>query len=119
MKFLVDANLPYKFAESLRKSGYDVVHTDDFPNKDRSTDKEIRQFSVNENRIVINKDSDFLDSHLVNHIPSKLLLISTGNITNNNLRLLMEAYFEQIVQLFNNYDLIELNNEKIIAHESL
>jgi len=34
MKFLVDANLPYKLAISLKNRGYDAVHTDDLPNKD-------------------------------------------------------------------------------------
>lgn len=117
MKFLIDANLPYKLAESLKKNGFDVVHTDDFPHKERTKDSDIRDASLEQNLIVITKDTDFLDSHVINQIPKKLLLISTGNITNKALRDLFEKYFYKIVALFVNYDLIEMDNDKITVHE--
>jgi predicted nuclease of predicted toxin-antitoxin system len=66
---------------------------------------------------VITKDSDFLDSHLIQGIPSKLLLVSTGNITNKELLDLFDKYFETSIKLFATFDLIELNNEQIIGHE--
>ncbi len=117
MKFFIDANLPFKLADLLKSKGYDVLHTDDLPNKERTTDNEIRIISIEQERIVITKDSDFLDSHLINGIPTKLLYVSTGNIKNKNLMGLIEKYFNEIFQLFEIYDLIELTNEEIIAHE--
>jgi predicted nuclease of predicted toxin-antitoxin system len=117
MKFLVDANLPFKLAVNLRDRGFDTLHTDDLPNKERTTDKEIRKVSIDQDRIVITKDTDFLDSHLIQGIPSKLLLITTGNIINKDLISLIEKYFETAIQLFEIYDLIEINNEEIISHE--
>ncbi|NOX46701.1 MAG: hypothetical protein GXO89_06960 [Chlorobi bacterium] len=117
MIFLVDANLPYKLALMLRNKGYDVLHTDDLSNKERTTDNEIRDISLDQNRIVITKDSDFLDSHLVNQIPKKLLLVSTGNIVNKDLFHLFNKYFDDIVSLFDNYNLVEINNQEIVAHE--
>lgn len=117
MRFLVDANLPFKLAKSLKDKGYDVVHTDDLPDKERTTDKEIKTISADQNRIVITKDSDFLDSHIITQVPSKLLLVTTGNIINKSLIHLFDVYFETIVELFNSYDLIELDNEQIIGHE--
>jgi predicted nuclease of predicted toxin-antitoxin system len=117
MKFLIDANLSFKLAKSLKDKGYDVIHTDDLPAKERTKDKEIRDISVTQNCIVITKDSDFLDSHLINGIPSKLLLVTTGNITNKALIHLFDNYFEKIIDLFKSYDLIELDNEQIIGHE--
>ena len=117
MKFLIDANLPFKLATLLKKKGYDVIHTDDLPDKERTKDKEIRDISINEDRIVITKDSDFLDSYLIIGKPPKLLLVTTGNIINKSLILLFDGYFETIVDLFNSYDLIELNNQQIIGHE--
>jgi len=74
MKFLVDANLPFRFARYLTSKGYDVIHTDDLPSKERTTDKEIRKVAVEQDRIIITKDSDFLDSHLIQGIPGKLFL---------------------------------------------
>ncbi len=117
MIFLIDANLPYKLAKRLKVRGFDALHTDDLPNKERTTDKEIRDISISQNRIVITKDSDFLDTHLINNIPRKLLLVSTGNIVNKELFLLFDNHFNEIVKLFDIYDLVEINNLEIIVHE--
>jgi predicted nuclease of predicted toxin-antitoxin system len=117
MKFFVDANLPFKLAIRLRELGFDAIHTDDLPNKERTSDGEIRKVSVEQNRVVITKDSDFLDSHLIQGIPRKLLFITTGNIVNKDLLGLIEKYFETVTRLFEIYDLIEITNEDIIGHE--
>lgn len=117
MKFLIDANLPFRLFVALKAKGYDVLHTDDLPNKERTSDKEIRSISAQQNRTIISKDSDFLDSHLISGIPAKLLLVTTGNIINKELLNLFDKYLDSIVQQFDLYDLIELDNEQIIAHE--
>lgn len=117
MKFLIDAILPFRLAKTLKNRGFDIIHTDDLPNKERTTDKEIRKISVDQNRIVITKDSDFLDSHIILGVPSKLLFVTTGNITNRELIDLFDKHFVTSINLFEIYDLIELNNEQIIGHE--
>ena len=117
MKFLVDANLPFRLALYLISKGYDVIHTDNLPFKERTTDKEIRKIAVEQDRIIITKDSDFLDSHLIQGIPGKLFFVTTGNITNKELLVLFENYFESVVQLLEIYDLIELNDDQLIVHE--
>ena len=117
MKFIVDAQLPYQLSKLLQYKEFDSIHTDDLPNKERTTDNELRILSVGQGYIVITKDSDFLDSHLIQGIPSKLLIVTTGNIANKDLLNLFDKYFDIIIQLFNNYDLIELNNDQIVAHE--
>lgn len=75
MKFLMDANLPFRLAKILKDKGYDIIHTDDLPEKERTKDNEIRRISAEQNYIIITKDSDFLDSHLLKGIPYKLLLV--------------------------------------------
>ena len=117
MKFIVDANLPYKLALTLKNKGYDAIHTDDLPSKDRTTDKEILKVSETQDRNVITKDADFLDSYIINKTPKKLLLISTGNISNKLLAKLFDIYFDSIVKLFETYNFIDMNNEQIIGHE--
>ncbi len=117
MKFLIDANLPFRLSIALKAKNYNVLHTDDLPNKERTSDKEIRSVSVQQNRTIITKDLDFLDSHLISGIPTKLLLVTTGNIINKELIVLFDKYFESIVQQFDSYNFIELNNEQIVAHE--
>ncbi|MCK4665004.1 MAG: DUF5615 family PIN-like protein [Bacteroidales bacterium] len=117
MKFIIDAQLPFGLARFLNKKGFDIIHTDDLPNKERTTDNEIREIPIKENRIVITKDFVFLDSYYINNIPPKLFLITTGNIKNKDLFKLIEKYFDKIIEMFKEYNLIELDNNKIIGHE--
>ena len=117
MKFLVDANLPFRLAKLLKSKGFDVIHTTSLPDAERTDDIELRRISTNQNRIMITKDSDFLDSHIIQGIPEKLLLITTGNIVNNKLIALFDQSFETIVQLFETHNLIELSEQEIVVHE--
>jgi len=43
----------------LKRKGFDVIHTGDLPNKERTTDNKIRMLAKEENRNVITKDNDF------------------------------------------------------------
>ena len=117
MRFIIDAQLPAALAKFLTQKGYDVIHTDDLPNKECSSDNEIREISVRERRIVITKDSDFLDSFYVKSIPPKLLLVSTGNIKNKVLISLFDSNIQKIVELFADFSFVELCNSEIIGHE--
>lgn len=117
MKFLIDAQLPYRLAKLLREEGYDVIHTDDMQYKERTADREIRELAILKNRIVIRKDLDFLDSYYIKNIPEKLLLITTGNIKNKKLMQLFEHNLEKTITLFANYIFLEFNNDEIIGHE--
>lgn len=117
MKFIVDAQLPFALSKFLSKQGFDVIHTDDLPNREFTTDSEIREISIKEERIVITKDSDFLDSYYLKGIPRKLLLISTGNIRNKALLSLFESNLNTIIELLNTYSFIEIDNYEIIGHE--
>ena len=117
MKFLNDANLPYKLTRLLLEKGYDVIHTDDLPEKERTIDEEIRNISIIEGRVIITKDSDFFESHLIREIPTKLIWINTGNIVNRDLFLLIDKYFDYIVDLLDQVDLVEMTNTDILIHE--
>lgn len=69
MKFLIDAQLPVRLARLLQSLGHDAIHTRDLPNQNQTTDTEINLLSVQENRVVISKDSDFFDSFLIRQEP--------------------------------------------------
>jgi predicted nuclease of predicted toxin-antitoxin system len=117
IKFIVDAQLPYRLALLLREKGYDTVHTDDLPNKERTTDTEIRTLSKAENRIVITKDNDFFESYIIKKSPAALLLVSTGNIVNKDLFTLFNKYFDLIIKHFETHNFVEITNDEIFAHE--
>lgn len=80
MKFIVDAQLPKSLARFLSERGHDAIHTLDMPDQNRTDDRDINRFSIEEERIVISKDSDFYDRYFLKLEPYKLLYISTGNI---------------------------------------
>ena len=117
MKFLIDAQLPVRLARILQMSGYDAIHTRDLPQQNETTDEKINAISIQQERIVITKDRDFLDSFLVRQQPYKLLLVTTGNITNNELIELFTKNLSQLSKLFNQYSLIEINRDDIIVHQ--
>lgn len=78
MKFLVDAQLPARLAEALREAGHDAVHTTDLPHGNRTSDAEITEVADGEHRVVVTKDRDFRDSHLLQRQPARLLVIATA-----------------------------------------
>ena len=65
MKFLVDAQLPRRFANWLNEAGHDVLHTLDLPQKNLTPDNKLIAHATQEDRIVISKDTDFVQSFLV------------------------------------------------------
>jgi predicted nuclease of predicted toxin-antitoxin system len=51
-------------------AGFDAMHTLDLPAGNRSTDEQIRRFARSDQRVLISKDADFVDSHLLTaHLP--------------------------------------------------
>ena len=91
MNFLVDAQLPARLARALAVAGHDAIHTSDLPEGNRSTDGDIARRADTENRVVVTKDRDFRDGHLLTGSPRRLLVVATGNITNNALMALFAS----------------------------
>jgi predicted nuclease of predicted toxin-antitoxin system len=116
MKFLVDAQLPRRLVLRLREAGHDAVHTLDLPNGNRTSDAQVNAISIAEQRVVITKDSDFVDSFLLQKLPWKLLLVSTGNISNRDLERLFAANLSSIANGFLTHDYIEITRANVIFH---
>ncbi len=117
MRFLVDAQQPLRLARLLTDSGYDSVHTSVLPNGNRTTDRQITDLADAEGRVVVTKDRDFRDSHLLRDEPSRLLLISTGNITNDALVTIVRENLELVVQALTETSFVELEAGRLILHE--
>lgn len=117
MKFLIDAQLPRRLANRLRDAGHDVRHTLDLPDKNRTSDGEINLLSEREQRIVITKDADFVNSFLISRKPYKLLLNSTGNIGNTDLEALVISQLAAITRALETYNYIEITRTTIVFHE--
>ena len=116
MNFLVDAHLPRHLALLLRECGYDAIHTLDLAEGNRTTDSRINEISGIERRTVITKDADFVNSFLISRRPYKLLLVSTGNISNKELEKIFVKNLPAIVSALTNFDYIELTRTSLIEH---
>jgi predicted nuclease of predicted toxin-antitoxin system len=117
MKFLVDAHLPRRLVYQLRDAGHDAIHTRDLRLQNRTPDAAINQISIADERIVVTKDADFVNSHLVKGEPYKLLLVSTGNIKNNDMLRLFQQNLDQIVEAFGTHTYIELDRNHMTIHQ--
>jgi predicted nuclease of predicted toxin-antitoxin system len=117
MRFLVDAQLPKRFTAWLSEAGHDARHTLDLPLGNRTPDEEIIAFATLQARIVVSKDDDFVQSFLVSGKPARLLLISTGNITNTALEKLIRNNLSAIENAFLKANFVELTHTALVIHE--
>lgn len=117
MKFLIDAQLPKSLSDFLRLEGYDSLHTIELPKANDTQDNEILKICLEENRIIISKDADFLESFLINKSPKKLILVKTGNIRNEELLTLFKLNLNYLCMSIEENDLIEINKTDIIIHK--
>jgi predicted nuclease of predicted toxin-antitoxin system len=62
-----------------------------------------------EQRVVVTKDADFVNSHLLSGQPAKLLLISIGNITNRELEQLLVPLIPDLIREFQSNAFVELS----------
>jgi len=116
MKFLIDAQLPRHLVASLKWNGLDALHTLDLPLGNTTPDWRINEISVGEQRIVVTKDADFVNSFLIAGVPYKLLLVSTSNISNRELEQLFIKNLSAILGAFEACDYVEITRTSLIEH---
>jgi len=116
MRFLIDAQLPRRLALFLNELEYDAIHTLDLADGNSTTDLQIIEIATEQVRVIVSKDSDFIDSHYLRGKPEKLLLVSTGNIRNTVLEALVRTNLQDVVAAFEEADVVELTLTKLIVH---
>ena len=116
MKFLIDAQLPARLARLLSKAGHDALHTSELPDGNRTPDPRITELADDQGRVVVTKDSDFRDGHLLTRSPRRLLVVATGNITNTALLALFDAHLDMLIDALDEADFLELGADTLIVH---
>ena len=116
MKFIVGAQLPRLLAIRLNELGHHARHTLDLAAGNRTPDSTIATIADSDGAVVITKDADFLDSHILIGQPARLLLVSTGNISNRRLLSLFEIHIHRIAACFSHACLVELTSNSLIVH---
>ncbi|WP_344553347.1 DUF5615 family PIN-like protein, partial [Pseudokineococcus marinus] len=67
-------------------------------------------------RVVVTKDRDFRDSHLLQGTPKRLLLVVTGNTSNAALLALFETYATAVEAALEVSDFVEVGPEALVHH---
>lgn len=116
MKFLIDAQLPHSLLFLLNRRGHDSIHTRDLPRQNVTTDREVIECALREGRVVVSKDADFLESHLLSNAPEKLIVVRTGNIQNRMLLQFFEDHLDLIRTMLTRSSLIEITQTDIVEH---
>jgi predicted nuclease of predicted toxin-antitoxin system len=116
VKFLVDAQLPRRLARLLESSGHDALHTLDLPLKNGTPDEVLRRLSSDGSMVLVTKDSDFVDSFLLRDLPPRLLFVTTGNITNDELSALFQANLPAIAAALSSHSFVEIDRDGLTVH---
>jgi predicted nuclease of predicted toxin-antitoxin system len=99
MRVLCDVHIPYRLVNRLRELGVDATHVNRVLDGSTSKDAAIAEFVDTHEMLLVTKDSDFRDSHLVSGTPAQVLRLTLGNLTNSELISLIEAHWTVIAQL--------------------
>ncbi len=117
MKLLLDAHLPFRLVAWFRERGHDALHTLELPAGNRTSDSEIVRRADVEDRIVVTKDSDFVHAHVLHGRPNRLLLVTTGNITNVAFVDHLAAYLPAVERAFLSSNFVELSRVALVVHK--
>jgi predicted nuclease of predicted toxin-antitoxin system len=109
MKILLDANISWKLVNILRPAFDECAHVDLIGLETPADDKDIWNYALNNEYIIITKDNDFLDLLELKGFPPKVVLLKTGNNDSKALADLLLNAKSKIEDLKNNdYGLLEI-----------
>jgi predicted nuclease of predicted toxin-antitoxin system len=100
LRFIIDTQLPPSLVGFFRSKGIDATHTIHYPLGILTPDQEIINIATRENRIIVTKDSDFLNYYLLKGYPPSVLMLRVGNIKNSELFAFLGKQFELIHSLY-------------------
>ena len=108
VKYIVDINLPAKFAHWNHPYFVHVKELNPF-----MPDREIWEFAKNINLAIITKDRDFYDRILLSEPPPKVIHIKLGNIKIREFHDFMAKNWNKIEKLVDHHKLILVYSDKL------
>ena len=116
MRFLVDAQLPRRLVYRLRDQGHDASHTLDLDAGNRTPDHLVSAIADRDGSVLVTKDADFVNSHVLSGVPARLLLVSTGNISTTDLERVLTLSLGDLVLAFATASFVEVTRTNLIVH---
>ena len=117
VRFIIDAQLPRRLAIWLCQVGHVATHTSDMPAGNQSSDEAICERADEDDAVVVTKDSDFVVSRTLRGRPRRLLVVATGNITNDALMRLFETNLATIVGALASPAQVELGSATLVIRD--
>ena len=110
MKLLLDANVSWRLTTRLKSYFEECLHVDHIGLNIPPSDTEIWNYALINNLIIVNNDEDFLDFANVKGFPPKVILLKTGNQSNNYIEALLIKHSANIQSLHqsDDYGILEL-----------
>ena len=94
MKFLCDVHISYKLVNYLRDKGCEAYHINHLFDDPLTKDAAICRYADENDLIVITKDADFKESHILKNTPRKLIKLNTGNSSTQQILFLFEKNWD-------------------------
>ena len=99
MVLLLDANLSWRLTEKLKLHFADCFHVEKIELPMPATDTEIWNYARNHEMIIVTNDEDFSNYVQVKGFPPKVVLLRTGNQSNDYILSLLISHKEDIAAL--------------------
>jgi predicted nuclease of predicted toxin-antitoxin system len=110
MKLLFDANISRRLTAKLLTHFEDCLHVDYIGLPIPAKDKEIWEYALKNSLIIVTNDNDFLNLVNIKGFPPKVVLLRTGNQSNNFIEQLLIKHKPDIEDLYKSveYGLLEI-----------
>jgi predicted nuclease of predicted toxin-antitoxin system len=112
--FLLDAHIPRRLCQTIRSSGHECTHVETLERGNASSDATIASRADEIGAVVVTKDDDFRISHRFSGRPERLLLVTIGNCSNDELARMVELVLDPVVQMLQAPGMAELRRETLI-----
>lgn len=117
MKILCDVHIAMKIAKFLSSKGVQTEHVNQILDKWNTKDYKIIQYADKNDFVILTKDKDFKNSHLITKTPKKLIKINLGNHSTNQSIKIFENILAQLNDLFDNnqFCFVEINSDDFVV----
>lgn len=118
MKVLCDVHIARKVVRFLESVGIEAVHVNDILDSSYTKDQVIARYADEHDYVILSKDADFRNSHLLKGEPQKLLKVNLGNLSTNKLISILEEHLDLFQTKFEQgKSMIEINPDSIVFIE--
>ena len=102
MKLLLDGNISWRMSPFLAEHFGECIHVNKTELPHPAKDSAIWQFAKDHGYTIVTQDSDFLNLLETKGYPPRVILIKTGNITREQMQIILFQAKVSILELHNN-----------------